>query len=529
MTAERLQVTEGTSSELPKTLELAIGGMTCASCATRVEKKLNRMPGVSASVNLVTEKAAVRYAGGLGAADLVAELVATVQATGYTAGVAAVPDRAPTPSGAADRDDETRSLRRRLVVAVVFTLPIVVLAMVPAWQFDRWSWLTLVVAVPVVTWCAAPFHRAAVGNLRHGSTTMDTLISLGVAAAVGWSVYALLLGGAETYFEVATGVTTLLLAGRFLEARARRRAGAALRALLDLGVRDVAVLPEGEPRREVRIPIERLRVGDLFVVRPGEKVATDGVVETGTSAIDAALLTGESVPAEVGPGSPVAGATVNVGGRLVVRATGVGADTHLAQVGRLVEEAQNGKAAVQRLADRVSSVFVPAVLLIAAGTLFGWLLAGRPTGSVVAAAVAVLIVACPCALGLATPTALLVGTGRGAQLGILISGPEVLESTRRADVIVLDKTGTLTTGRLSLVDVLPAAGTERAAEDPAELLRVAAAVEAPSEHPVGRAVAAAAIDRFGAVVPVDGFASNAGRGVRAIVDGAGMVSVGQLA
>jgi P-type Cu+ transporter len=550
VTSERLHLPpapdasgEPGSPVLPHSVELVIGGMTCAACAARVEKKLNRMPGVSASVNLVTEKAQVSFADDVGPADL----VATVQATGYTATPAPSPgDAGSAPDGRDhrehkdDKDDDLRSLRHRLGVSTALTVPVVLLAMIPAWQFDRWAWVSLVLALPVVTWGASSFHRAAAVNLRHGSFTMDTLISLGIIAAVGWSLYALIVGDAgqpgmrmpldllpasgaaggtaeEIYLEVATGVTTFLLAGRYLETRARRRAGAALRALLELGARDVAVLPAGPAGDEVRIPLEQLRVGDLFVVRPGEKIATDGVIESGTSAIDASLLTGESVPVEVGPGSAVVGATVNVGGRLYVRATGVGADTQLAQMGRLVEEAQNGKAAVQRLADRVSAVFVPVVLVLAVVTLLGWLLSGAATSTAVAAAVAVLIVACPCALGLATPTALLVGTGRGAQLGILISGPEALESTRRADTIVLDKTGTVTTGRMTLLDVVPGVASRHAPDgenaDADLVLRIAGAVEAGSEHPLGRAIAAAARSRFGALAPVHGFTSLEGRGV----------------
>jgi Cu+-exporting ATPase len=511
--------------------------MTCAACAARVEKKLNRMPGVSASVNLVTEKAQVRFADDVEPG----ELVATVQATGYTA------TPAPSPGDVGSAPDEKnglRSLRHRLAVSAALTVPVVLLAMIPAWQFDRWAWVSLALALPVVTWGASSFHRAAAVNLRHGSFTMDTLISLGIVAAVGWSLYALVIGDAgqpgmrmpldllpaagpaggtaeEIYLEVATGVTTFLLAGRYLEMRARKRAGAALRALLELGARDVAVLPAGPSGDEVRIPLEQLRVGDLFVVRPGEKVATDGVIESGTSAIDASLLTGESVPVEVGPGGAVVGATVNVGGRLYVRATGVGADTQLAQMGRLVEEAQNGKAAVQRLADRVSAVFVPVVLVLAVTTLLGWLLSGAATSTAVSAAVAVLIVACPCALGLATPTALLVGTGRGAQLGILISGPEALESTRRADTIVLDKTGTVTTGRMTLRDVVPGSASRNAPDaanaDADLVLRIAGAVEAGSEHPLGRAIAAAARSRFGALDPALEFTSLEGRGVRGVL------------
>ncbi|MEA5360183.1 heavy metal translocating P-type ATPase [Amycolatopsis sp., V23-08] len=505
------------------TVELAITGMTCASCAMRVERKLNKLDGVTATVNYATEKAKVDFTGDVEPSDLVAQ----VEAAGYGATLPA--DEPPE----AEEDDGTRALRQRLVTSAVLALPVVLLAMVPAWQFTYWQWISLTLAAPVLVWGAWPFHRAAFANLRHGAATMDTLISLGTVAAFGWSVYALLFGSAGTpglrhpfeftiermsgdsaiYLEVAAGVTTFILAGRYFEARAKRRAGAALRALLDLGAKDVAVLRDG---REVRIPVGELVVGDRFVVRPGEKVATDGVVEDGGSAIDASLLTGESVPVEVGPGDAVAGATVNVGGRLVVRATRVGADTQLARTARLVEEAQTGKAQVQRLADRVSAVFVPIVVALAVATLAFWLGAGGTPSAAFTAAVAVLIIACPCALGLATPTALLVGTGRGAQLGILIKGPEVLESTRRVDTVVLDKTGTVTTGRMAL------------AEGDGEVLRLAGAVEAASEHPVGRAIADAARERFGALPAVSEFRSTPGVGVTGVVEGR-TVSVGRAA
>ncbi|MBY8871711.1 heavy metal translocating P-type ATPase [Micromonospora sp. PLK6-60] len=518
----------------PNVIELAIGGMTCASCAARIEKKLNRMDGVQASVNYATEKATVRYS------DEVTPdaLIATVEQTGYTA----VLPPPPTPAGAAGSTaapvDELRGLRTRLWVSVALTVPVVLLAMVPAWQFDYWQWLSLTLAAPVVVYGGLPFHRAAWVNLRHGAATMDTLVSLGTVAAFGWSVWALFLGDAgmpgmthpfsfaivsdggagNIYLEAAAGVTTFILAGRYFEARSKRTAGAALRALLELGAKDVAVLRGGV---ETRIPVDQLAVGDRFVVRPGEKVATDGVVDEGTSAIDASMLTGESVPVEVGPGDTVVGATVNAGGRLVVTATRVGADTQLAQMAKLVEEAQTGKAAVQRLADRISGVFVPIVIALAAGTLGWWLGTGSGPTAAFTAAVAVLIIACPCALGLATPTALLVGTGRGAQLGILIKGPEVLESTRRADTVVLDKTGTVTTGKMTLVDVLPATG-----EDRVELLRLAGAVEAGSEHPIARAVAAGAADA-GELPPVTGFANAEGLGVTGRVAGR-EVAVGRL-
>ncbi|MEJ3745172.1 heavy metal translocating P-type ATPase [Actinomycetes bacterium KLBMP 9797] len=506
-------------------IELAIGGMTCASCAARIEKKLNRLDGVTATVNYATEKATVTYAGAVTPDDL----VATVEKTGYTASL-------PTPEALAPAaKDELHDARTRLLVALALGVPVIVLAMVSAWQFTHWQWLSLTLAAPVVAYGGWPFHRAAWTNLRHGAATMDTLISMGTLAAFGWSVWALFLGdagapgmrhpfsldivrgdGADSiYLEVAAGVTLFILAGRYFEARSKRRAGAALRALLELGAKDVAVLRDGV---EHRVPVEQLAVGDLFVVRPGEKVATDGVVHDGSSAVDASMLTGESVPVEVGPGDAVVGATVNAGGRLVVRATRVGADTQLAQMARLVEEAQSGKAAVQRLADRISGVFVPIVIALAVGTLGYWLGTGGGATAAFTAAVAVLIIACPCALGLATPTALLVGSGRGAQLGILIKGPEVLESTRRVDTIVLDKTGTVTTGRMSLVDVI---GSD-------EALRLAGAVEAASEHPIARAIAAGAAERVGPLPAVTGFANVEGLGVTGQVDGR-TVTVGRAA
>ena len=451
---------------------LDIAGMTCASCAQRIERKLNKLDGVTASVSYATEKAVVAFPDTLSADDL----VSTVVAAGYAATPLPVVRERPQPGTAApDRyEGELAALRQRLTVSAALTVPVVLMAMVPALQFEHWQWASLTLAAPVAVWGAWPFHRAAWANLRHGATTMDTLVSLGVLAAFGWSLVALFAGSAgdpgmrhpfsltvvrtdglaTIYLEVAAGVTTFLLAGRYLEKRAKRRAGEALRALLDLGARDVAVLRDGG---EVRVPVDELAVGQEFVVRPGERVATDGVVVRGTSAIDASLLTGEAVPVEVEPGDEVTGATVNAGGRLVVRATRVGAETRLAQMARLVDAAQNGKADVQRLADRVSAVFVPVVIAIAAGALGFWLGAGAGPEVAFTAAVAVLIVACPCALGLATPTALMVGTGRGAQLGILIRGPEVLESTRAVDTVVLDKTGTVTTGHMSLRDVVPAA------------------------------------------------------------------------
>jgi Cu+-exporting ATPase len=518
------------------TVELEIGGMTCASCAARVERKLNRIEGVTATVNYATEKARVSFA------DTVApeDLVATVEATGYTATLPPeTADSADPAEEGAEKPDATDALRTRLLISVALTVPVVVMSMVSATQFTYWQWASLTLAAPVAVWGAWPFHRAAWTNLRHGAATMDTLISLGVLAAFGWSLYALFIGGAgepgmrmpftlvpsrgsgaeEIYLEVASGVTVFLLAGRFFEARAKRRSGAALRALLSLGAKDVAVLRDG---REQRIPADRLAVGDEFVVRPGEKIATDGVVSSGTSAVDASMLTGEPVPVEVGPGDPVVGATVNSGGRLVVRATRVGADTQLAQMARLVEDAQNGKAAVQRLADRISAVFVPVVIALAAATLGFWLGTGASPQAAFTAAVAVLIIACPCALGLATPTALMVGTGRGAQLGLLIKGPEVLESTRRADTVVLDKTGTVTTGKMRLTDVIPADG--ELAED---LLRLAGALEDASEHPIATAVAAGARERLAhtgeELGPVEGFTNDSGQGVYGTVDGHAVV------
>jgi P-type Cu+ transporter len=504
-------------------VELDISGMTCASCANRIERKLNKLDGVVATVNYATEKASVSAPGSLSADDL----VATVQQAGYDARVHAA-------SGAEQglAQDELTTLRRRLTVSAVLSAPVILLAMVPALQFAGWQWVSLVLATPVVTWAAWPFHRSAWVALRHASTTMDTLVSIGVSAAYLWSLAALFLGSAgeigmvhefrltgargdglgNIYFEAASGVTTFLLAGRYLEKRSKRRAGAALRALLELGAKDVTRLEGGVERA---IPVGELRVGDLFVVRPGEKVAADGEVESGTSAIDASLLTGEPVPVEVGPGSDVTGATVNAGGRLVVRATRVGADTQLAQMARLVDEAQSGKAQVQRLADRISGVFVPMVIGLAAATLGFWLGAGAGATMAFSAAVAVLIVACPCALGLATPTALMVGTGRGAQLGILIKGPEVLESTHRVDTVVLDKTGTVTTGRMSLVDVIAARG-----ESADDVLRLAAALESGSEHPIGRAVVAGS---QGPLPAVEGFASIDGLGVQGVADGHAVV------
>ncbi|GAA4377576.1 heavy metal translocating P-type ATPase [Nocardioides caricicola] len=505
-------------------IELEIGGMTCASCAMRIEKKLNKLDGVTATVNYATEKAQVHAPDGLDAETLIAE----VAKAGYTASLPAAPD--------ADADEERPdaelvALRQRLIGSIVLAVPVIAMAMVPALQFEYWQWASLTLAAPVVLWAAWPFHKAAWTNLRHGAATMDTLVSLGTLSAFAWSLYALFFGtagepgmthpfeltvsptdgAANIYFEVAAGVTMFLLAGRYFEKRSKRQAGAALRALLELGAKDVAVLRDGV---ETRIPTAELTVGDEFVVRPGEKIATDGVVVGGTSAVDASMLTGESVPVEVAVGDAVTGGTVNAGGRLVVRATRVGGDTQLAQMAKLVEDAQSGKAEVQRLADRVAGVFVPIVIAIAVGTLGAWLGAGFPAAAAFTAAVAVLIIACPCALGLATPTALLVGTGRGAQLGVLIKGPEVLESTRRVDTVVLDKTGTVTTGTMTLVDVVTGAGVSRA-----ELLRLAGALEAASEHPIARAIARGAAEEAGPLPDPEDFANVEGTGVQGIVDG----------
>ncbi|MEU5096332.1 heavy metal translocating P-type ATPase [Streptomyces sp. NPDC020996] len=517
-------------------VELLIGGMTCASCAARVEKKLNRMDGVTATVNFATEKAKVSYPSGVQVADL----IATVVKTGYTAEEPAPPRPEPESAGETTPEDpELAAYRQRFTVSALLAAPVVLMSMIPALQFDNWQWLALTLASPVVVWGALPFHRAAWTNARHGAATMDTLVSVGTLAAFTWSLWALFFGDAgmtgmrdefsftvsraqgtsTIYLEVASGVVAFILLGRFLEARSKRRAGAALRALMELGAKDVAVLRAG---REVRVPVSQLAVGDRFVVRPGEKIATDGTVVEGTSAVDAAMLTGESVPVDVTVGDAVTGATVNAGGRLVVEATRVGADTQLARMARLVEDAQNGKAEVQRLADRISAVFVPVVIGIAVATFGGWLGASGDTGAAFTAAVAVLIIACPCALGLATPTALMVGTGRGAQLGILIKGPEVLESTRRVDTVVLDKTGTVTTGRMTLQEVYAADGA-----DEKQVLRLAGAVEHASEHPVARAVAAGAEERVGRLPEAEAFENVPGRGVRGRVEGL-EVAVGRL-
>ncbi|ROZ86487.1 cation-translocating P-type ATPase [Gordonia sp. OPL2] len=516
-------------------VDFDIDGMTCASCANRIERKLNKLDGVSASVNYATEQAHVEFPAGLGADDL----IAVVRDAGY--GATQVPgatepsdDAAGGPAVGDRADRELDALRQRLVVSAVLTVPVVLLAMVPALQFTYWQWMSLTLAAPVVVWGAYPFHRAAWVNLRHGSTTMDTLVSVGTLAAFGWSLYALFFGTAGEpgmrhgfdliasrgegasmiYLEAAAGVTTFLLAGRYFEKRSKRRAGDALRALLEMGAKDVAVLVDGAERR---IPVGELAVGDEFVVRPGEKIATDGVVVRGASAVDASMITGESVPVEVTEGDEVIGATVNTSGRLVVRAGRVGADTALAQMATMVADAQAGKAQAQRLADRISAFFVPGVIAIAVATLGFWLGAGSiasgpdligaasvgtaaedGTGGITfafTAAVAVLIIACPCALGLATPTALMVGTGRGAQLGILLKGPEVLESTRRVDTIVLDKTGTVTTGEMTL-DAVTVVGES---PDEQTVLTYAAAVEEASEHPIGAAIVQGARARYGPI------------------------------
>jgi len=522
------------SASAPAHVELPIEGMTCASCANRIERKLNKLDGVQASVNYALERATVDYDPGAVAPD---ELLAAVEAAGYRASLPEPPPAEPDAHdhAAAASHDETADLRRRLLISAALALPVVLLSMIPPLQFENWQWLALQLATPVVVWGAWPFHRAAWTNLKHGAATMDTLVSLGVLAAWLWSLYALFLGDAgmtgmrmrfelipargagvdEIYLEVAAGVAVFLLAGRYSEARAKRRAGAALHALLALGAKDVALL--GADGVERRAPVDQLAVGDRFVVRPGEKIATDGIVEEGASAVDEALLTGESVPVEKQVGDAVAGATVNAGGRLVVRATRVGSDTALAQIARLVTAAQSGKAPVQRLADRVAGIFVPVVIALAVATLGFWLGSGESAAYAFTAAVAVLIIACPCALGLATPTALLVGTGRGAQLGLLIKGPEILESTRRVDTIVLDKTGTVTRGRMELVDVAPATGVARA-----EVLRLVGALEDASEHPIAAAVARGARADLGAgtaLPSVEGFRNREGLGVEGVVEG----------
>jgi Cu+-exporting ATPase len=516
------------ATTLTERIELPITGMTCASCANRIERKLNKLDGVTASVNYATETASVEYDD----AVEIEQLLAAVEAAGYHAALLNVETEAGQPA----EHDPAAALRRRLTISALLSVPVLLISMIPALQFDNWQWLSLQLATPVVLWGAWPFHRAAWANLKHATATMDTLISVGTLSAWLWSVYALFLGDAgangmrmvfnlipssggganEIYLETASIVTTFILAGRYFEARAKRRAGAALKALLELGARDVAILdPDGSERR---VQIDELKVGQQFVVRPGEKVATDGTVEDGRSAIDMSMLTGESVPVEVEPGSDVAGATINAGGRLIIRATKIGSDTALAQIARLVTEAQTGKAPVQRLADRISGIFVPTVFTIAISTLAFWLAAGQSPTFAFTSAVAVLIIACPCALGLATPTALMVGTGRGAQLGLLIKGPEILESTRRIDAIVLDKTGTVTTGQMALVDIAVADGI-----DPDEALRLVGALEDASEHPIARAIAAAA--KAQSPLPgVNGFTNREGLGVEGIVDGHALVA-----
>jgi Cu+-exporting ATPase len=493
--------------------ELILGGMTCASCANRIERKLNKLDGVSATVNYATEKARV-MSDGVATEDL----IAAVEAAGYTA---SLPVAEPV-----DADTPVDPLKQRLIVSAVLSVPVIAMAMIPALQFTNWQWLSLTLAAPVVVWGALPFHRAAWTNLKHGTSTMDTLVSMGTLAALGWSLYALFFGiagepgmthpfeftiarmdgASNIYLEAAAGVTTFILAGRWFESRSKRQAGAAVRALMDLGAKTVAVLKGDE---EQQIPIDQLAVGDLFVVRPGEKIATDGTVESGSSAVDRSMLTGESVPVEVGAGDAVTGATVNVGGRITVRASRVGADTQLAQMAKAVEDAQTGKAQAQRLADRISGIFVPIVIAISVATLGFWLGTGNSVAAAFTAAVAVLIIACPCALGLATPTALMVGTGRAAQLGILIKGPEMLESTRRIDTVVLDKTGTVTTGETTLHSVHVADG-----EDENTVREVAAALESSSEHPIARAIAGGASSQS-----VEEFTSLEGLGVQGVVEG----------
>ncbi|WP_371634359.1 heavy metal translocating P-type ATPase [Streptomyces sp. NBC_01259] len=524
--------TTGTTGTGAAEVELAIGGMTCASCAARIEKKLNRMDGVEATVNYATEKARVSYRG----EDVsVQDLIATVEKTGYSAQEPAPPVRGAASSGetdAAEEADELRPLRQRLITAVLLAVPVIAMSMIPALQFDNWQWLSLTLAAPVVTYAGRPFHRAAWTNARHGAATMDTLVSVGTSAAFLWSLWALFFGTAgmtgmthpfeltigrsdgagNIYLEAVAGVTAFILAGRYFEARSKRKAGAALKALLELGAKEVTVLRDG---REVTVDTADLRAGDRFLVRPGEKIATDGTVVEGNSAVDASMLTGESVPVEVGVGDPVTGATLNAGGRLVVEATRIGADTQLARMAKLVEDAQNGKAAAQRLADRISAVFVPVVILLALGTLGFWLATGSGLTAAFTAAVAVLIIACPCALGLATPTALMVGTGRGAQLGILIKGPEVLETTRRVDTIVLDKTGTVTTGKMTLQAVHTTPATTET-----DVLRLAGALEHASEHPIAQAVATGAAERTTTPLPTpEDFSNIPGLGVQGVVEG----------
>jgi Cu+-exporting ATPase len=520
--------TGATPGTAASNVELEIAGMTCASCAIRVEKKLNKLDEVNATVNYATEMATVTVPAGYDPQALIAE----VEKAGYTA--ALPPQHEGAAAAPASDDHELTSLRSRLVVATVLALPVIAMAMIPALQFRYWQWASLALAAPVIVWAGRSFHAAACVNLKHGIATMDTLVSIGTLSAFLWSLYALFLGtagepgmrhrfeltvtrsdgAANIYLEVAAGVTLFVLAGRYFEKRSKRRAGAALRALLELGAKDVAVLRAGT---QIRIPVDKLVVGDVFVVRPGEKIATDGMVVSGSSAVDASMLTGESVPVEVGRGDSVTGATVNAGGRLVVRATRVGDDTQLAQMAKLVEAAQSGKAEVQRLADRISGVFVPLVIAVAVATLGVWLVAGFPVSAALTAAVAVLIIACPCALGLATPTALLVGTGRAAQLGVLIKGPEMLESTRKVDTIVLDKTGTVTAGKMTLVGVI----TGRT--DRKTLLRYAGALEDASEHPIAQAIANGAKAELGTLPAPEDFTGVEGKGVQGTVDGHAVV------
>ncbi|ETA05485.1 heavy metal translocating P-type ATPase [Gordonia alkanivorans] len=515
-------------------VELAVSGMTCASCAARIERTLNKLDGVSASVNYATEKAHVSARAGVDPHLL----IETIEQAGYRAALPAIPTGADPDDDPSDDDGELVALRHRLIGAVVLSVPVIALAMVPTLQFTYWQWASLTLAAPVIVWAAWPFHRAALLNLRHGAATMDTLISVGTTAALLWSLYALFFGTAgqpgmthgftltvgasdgagNIYLEVAAGVTMFVLAGRYFEKRSKRQAGAALRALLELGAKDVTVVRDGHQHR---IPIGELAVDDEFIVRPGEKIASDGVVVSGTSAVDASMVTGESMPVQVAPADTVTGGTVNAGGHLRVRATRVGADTQLAQMAAMVERAQTGKAHAQRLADRISSVFVPVVITVAIAVLGAWIGAGYPLQAAFTAAVAVLIIACPCALGLATPTALLVGTGRGAQLGIVIKGPEVLESTRTIDTVVLDKTGTVTTGQMTLVQVTTSPTTTRA-----DVLALAGAVENASEHPVAAAIAAGAAAEVGQLDEVEDFRSFEGRGVRGTVQGR-VVTVGR--
>ncbi|MGL4172945.1 MAG: heavy metal translocating P-type ATPase [Actinomycetota bacterium] len=521
--------TENTSTGAAS-IELQIGGMTCASCANRIEKKLNKLDGVTASVNYATEKASITGPNDLDPQALIAE----VEKTGYTAALpprTKGPDDSSDQEGETDEDRELRSLRQRLIGSAALGVPVIALAMIPALQFDYWGFASLVLAAPVVVWAGWPFHRATWMNLKHGAATMDTLISVGTTAAMIWSIVALFFGTAgqpgvthafeltisrsdglgNIYLEVAAGVVTFILMGRYFEKRSKRRAGTALRALLEMGAKEVSLLRNGT---EQRVSIDELVVGDEFVVRPGEKIATDGTIASGNSAIDASMLTGESVPVEVSEGDPVTGATVNAGGRLVVKATRVGSDTQLAQMAKMVEDAQSGKAEIQRLADRVSGVFVPIAIAIAVAVLGAWIGAGFPLSAGFTAAVTVLIIACPCALGLATPTALLVGTGRGAQMGVLIKGPETLESTRKVDTIVLDKTGTVTTGKMTLTDVITADGVDRA-----ELLRLAGGLEDYSEHPIAQAIAAGATSEVGDLPTPESFENIEGKGVQGIIDG----------